>query len=200
MASLISSVSNENPSVIELSITSLPKDCLYEIFMISSQKSKCKLAKTCKLFYQIKNDYAKIYIKKKYPLVWPFVNIEDYHEAIFRFSKWNKTFGLKPFLEKLDGGGILYLVKYGKMDLKEYDKNINNRLKKLYYMLDEWTRIIQPKNGIDSASSMAALWRDMDKLYDIKNKYFSGTSEEREIVYREIIDLCIHQRVSFCTR
>jgi len=62
----------------------IPEDCLYEIFLRLSQKDKCRFGKTCLLLHKIKDKYTKTYLMREYPLVWKYIDVVDYHEAIFR--------------------------------------------------------------------------------------------------------------------
>src|SRR6266576_3350088 len=96
-----------------MDLLDLPKDCLYEIFIHCTNRSKCKLGKTCRIFNLIKNEYIPMYIRSKWPLVFPYIKVEMYHDALYVMTKHNKTQALGPFFNKLDCGRILYLCVHG---------------------------------------------------------------------------------------
>jgi len=128
----------------------------------------------------------KLYLYKRWPLVAPFVDSGDYHEAIFRFGKWYNTFGIKPFLEELDCSRVLYIL------IKNRDlKNL------LLPMLYKWNNIKYPKNSSRCGTTM--LWIceiDIERSSEY-SKYYTGTSEERATAYKKIIHMIIHEHNSF---
>jgi len=101
------------------------------------------------------------------------------------------------------------------MIMNNVDYCSHDRIKKLYYMLDNWCGVVYPKNQNNRTKITRSYWVDIHKESEKmilnncskselttvssnnKGTFFTGTLEEREITYREIINLCLHEHISF---